>query len=91
MHGDEFLRSLVKPFLNRFVAVDTETGEVVGWLAGYDKSFHHGLGSLVLTCLEYGWVLVRCWLAIKTCEWLLCGVMMRVIAVRSVLEALGYA
>ncbi|MEM2704075.1 MAG: hypothetical protein QXR45_13045 [Candidatus Bathyarchaeia archaeon] len=83
MPEDEFLRSLVKPFLGNFVAVDTPVGEVYGFLSGYNESFHHGLGSLVLTCLESGWLIVRAWLAIKSCEWLMCWVMMRVMAVKA--------
>ena len=56
---------------------------VYGFLIGADRSFHNGIGSLVLESFDRQWLLVRFWRCIKVLEWsVLLRLMMVLLTVR---------
>jgi len=76
----------LKPFKGKVCLVDTPCGCVYGFLKGGDRSFHHGIGSLVLECFDRRWLLVRFWRCIKALEWnVLLRLMMVVLMIRALI------
>lgn len=64
-HGHKKSLHILKPFIGNRVVVETPIEPATGVLVNFEKSWHGGIGSLLLSNGQGRWVLVKTWISIK--------------------------